>query len=106
MSKNLYILGSDNFKKEIASGVTVVDFYADWCGPCKMLAPAVSKLADEFEGKAKIAKLNVDQASDIAAEYNVMSIPTVIAFKDGKPVDKSVGLTSKDELSKMIHKIL
>lgn len=106
MGKEVNVLGSHNFKKEIESGVTLVDFYADWCTPCKMLAPTVAKIAEEFDGKIKVGKINIDEANDIAAEYNVMSIPTVIAFKDGKMVDKSIGLVSQGKLKDMMNKII
>lgn len=89
-----------NFQKEaLESDVPVlVDFYADWCGPCKMIAPIVAELADEYAGKVKIGKLNVDQESDTAEKYRVMSIPTLMIFKDGKPVDTVVGAVPKKVL--------
>ena len=80
------ILNNDNFKAEVldAKGLVLVDFWATWCGPCKMLAPTVSEIADEYEGKVKVCKLDVDQAMDIAMSYGVASIPTLILFKDGE----------------------
>lgn len=95
-------LNDDNFKDEIASGVTLVDFYADWCGPCKMIAPFVEQLAEE-ETDVKIAKLNVDEAQKVAMEYEVMSIPTLIVFKDGEPVKQQVGFAAKEQLKNMIN---
>ena len=83
----------------------LVDFYADWCGPCKMMAPAVEQLAQELEGKAVVGKLNVDDNEDIAVKYQVMSIPTLIVFKDGQAVKKSVGLQSKDDVRKMVESV-
>ena len=82
------ILNNDNFKAEVldAKGLVLVDFWATWCGPCKMLAPTVSEIADEYEGKVKVCKLDVDQAMDIAMSYGVASIPTLILFKDGEIV--------------------
>ena len=94
---------SDNFEKEVLESKVPVllDFWADWCGPCKMLAPTVSEIADEYEGKVKVCKLDVDQAMDIAMSYGVASIPTLILFKDGEIVKKSVGVVSKTEIEAM-----
>ncbi|CAD2074816.1 Thioredoxin [Jeotgalicoccus aerolatus] len=92
------------FKEEIGSGLTLVDFWAPWCGPCKMIAPILEELAPEVEGKANIAKLNVDDNQATASEYEVMSIPTLILFKDGEPVDKVVGFQPKEQLSALIEK--
>ena len=97
------ILNNDNFKAEVldAKGLVLVDFWATWCGPCKMLAPTVSEIADEYEGKVKVCKLDVDQAMDIAMSYGVASIPTLILFKDGEIVKKSIGVVSKAEIEAM-----
>ena len=94
------IFTSDNFEAEVLNSdlPVLVDFYADWCGPCKMLSPSVEAMEPLFEGKVKIGKLNVDDNSDIAEKYNVMSIPTLIFFKNGEPVETSVGLISKPVL--------
>ena len=86
------------FQEETKDGIVLVDFWATWCGPCKMLAPTVSEIADEYEGKVKVCKLDVDQAMDIAMSYGVASIPTLILFKDGEIVKKSVGVVSKTEI--------
>lgn len=90
----------ENFQKEaLESNLPVlVDFYADWCGPCKMVAPIVAELANEYEGVFKIGKINVDEEPDTAGKYRVMSIPTLIIFKDGKPVDTIVGAVPKKAL--------
>lgn len=100
------VLNEDNFKDEIASGVVLVDFFATWCGPCKMLAPVVEELATEYEGKAKIAKLDVDQAPHVAGEFGVQSIPTIILFKDGKEVDRMIGFQGKEVLKEHVDKAL
>lgn len=75
-----------------------VDFYADWCGPCNAMTPVIEELATELDGKAKVGKINVDENSDIAVEYNVMSIPTLIIFQNGKEEKRLVGLRDKEEL--------
>lgn len=89
-----------NFQKEVLESdmPVLVDFYADWCGPCKMIAPIVAELATEYEGVFKIGKLNVDQEQDTAEKYRVMSIPTLLIIKNGEVVDKVVGLVSKQVL--------
>ena len=84
-------LNKDNFDETIAEGVTVVDFWAPWCGPCRMIAPIIEELAEHYEGKAKIAKVNTDEEPDIAVKFGVRSIPTNIIFKDGALVDQIVG---------------
>ena len=93
-------ISSENFEKEVLNSEKpiLVDFFADWCGPCKMMAPIVEELATELDGKAKVGKLNVDENSDIAVEYNVMSIPTLIVFKNGKEEKRLVGVQDKEEL--------
>ena len=93
-------LSSENFKEEVLNSEkpVLVDFYADWCGPCNAMAPVIEELAKELEGKAKVGKINVDENSDIAVEYNVMSIPTLIVFKNGKEEKRLVGLRDKEEL--------
>lgn len=94
-------LTAENFaeKVEQAKGVVMVDFFATWCGPCKMIAPAVEQLAQEYEGKATVYKLDVDEAEDIAIKYKVVSIPTLIYFKDGEVFDRVRGMVSKAELA-------
>ncbi|TCT12270.1 thioredoxin [Natranaerovirga pectinivora] len=94
-----------NFENEVLqSNVPVlVDFYADWCGPCKMMSPVIDELAKEFEGKAKIGKLNVDQNGVIAQKYKVMSIPTMLVIKDGQVVDTIVGAVPKQQIEAKIN---
>lgn len=98
-------LTSANFEKEViqAKVAVLVDFWAPWCGPCKMIAPYVEELAKEFEGKLRVAKLNVDEVPDIATRYTVMSIPTLLVFKEGKVMDKKVGAMTKRDLAKFIQ---
>lgn len=95
-------LTKENFTQSIESGVSLVDFWAPWCGPCKMQLPIVEELATELEGQATIGKINVDEQPELASQFGVMSIPTLILFKDGQPVDKLVGLQSKDSLKTRI----
>lgn len=95
-----------NFEAEVLKSdkPVLVDFYADWCGPCKMMAPLVEKLAEEYEGKAVVGKLNIDEEEDIAAQYRVMTIPTLAVFKGGKLVDKLIGVNPKEAVAAMIDK--
>ena len=81
----------------------LVDFYADWCGPCKMMAPIVEALAEEYEGKVKIGKLNVDQSPNTAGQYSIMSIPTLLFLKNGEVVNKIIGAVSKSELEQALN---
>jgi thioredoxin 1 len=93
----------DNFNETIKQGVSLVDFWAPWCGPCKMQLPIVEELSEELKGQATIAKVNVDEEPELASQFGVMSIPTLIVFKDGQPVDKLVGLQSKESLKSKIQ---
>lgn len=97
-------LNTTNFEKEVLeSNIPVlVDFWAGWCGPCKMLAPTIEEIAKEYEGKVKVGKVNIDEFAPLAIKYGVASIPTVILFKDGQVVDKSVGFVPKTALVEMI----
>ena len=99
---------SENFEAEVLkSDVPVlVDFYADWCGPCKAMAPVVDALAGEYEGKAKVGKINTDENQDVAMEYGVMSIPTFIVFKGGKAVKKMIGMQDKRTLVAALEEAL
>lgn len=93
-------LCSENFEKEVlnAEQPVLVDFYADWCGPCKMMSPIIEELATELKGKGKVGKINIDQNQDLAIKYGVMSIPTLIIFKEGKETKRFVGVRDKKEL--------
>ena len=98
-------LTSENFSiaKE---GVALVDFWAPWCGPCRMLAPVIEELAEEFDGKAKICKVNTDEVQDLAMEYGIRSIPTMLFFKNGEVVDQLVGAQSKQALVEKLNSLL
>lgn len=100
-------ISDDTFNNEVESSSTVlVDFWAPWCGPCKMIAPVLEEIDGEVGDKLKIAKLNVDDNPESASKFGVMSIPTLIIFKDGQPVDKVVGFQSKDALKSVVSKHL
>lgn len=96
---NVLTITNENFEEEVLNSAktTIIDFYADWCTPCKMMAPIIDKIAEENES-IKVGKLNVDNAQDIAARYNVMSIPTIIVFKNGIEFKRFIGVTSKSEI--------
>ena len=99
-----YTFTSDNFEEEVLkSDVPVlVDMFATWCGPCKMMAPVVAQLAEEHEGTVKVGKLDIDQNVDIVAQYKIMSVPTFLVIKDGEVVKKLIGAVSKEELVEAI----
>ena len=103
---NVIHLTSDTFNDTISKDVILVDFFADWCGPCKMLAPVIEQLADQYDGKAKIAKLNVDECQDIAMKFGFIYIQTVIIFKNGEQVEEFIGVQDagvyEDALNKAI----
>ncbi len=89
-----------------AAGLVMVDFWAVWCGPCQMVAPVVEELANEYAGKLQVMKLNTDENPEIAGRYQVMSIPTIMFFKDGKPVEKLIGARPKRQFKEMIDSLL
>ena len=99
---------SDKFQKEVIdSNVPVlVDFSATWCGPCKMMGPVLEQLSAEYEGKAKVFKVDIDESMDLAEKYQIMSVPNMLFFKDGKPVDAVVGVTPPAVLKQKLDKIV
>lgn len=97
------ILTNQNFKEEVKEGLVLVDFFATWCGPCKMIAPVISQIAEEYKGKVKVGKVNVDDENALAMKYKISSIPTLILFKDGEPINSLIGLSSKSEIENMIN---
>lgn len=103
-----YKFTSENFEKEVLQSdlPVMVDFYADWCGPCRMMGPVVASMAEKFEGRVRIGKLNVDEAGDIAGKYGVSSIPTFIFFKGGREAGNCMGAMSADDLEARIEQIL
>ena len=95
-------LTKDNFDSVTSSGLVIVDFWAEWCGPCRMQAPILDQLEAEVGSKVKVCKLNVDDHPDIAQRFGVFSIPTIIAFRDGDQISKAVGVQSKEQLITML----
>lgn len=101
-------LNESNFEAEVlsASQPVLVDFWAPWCGPCRSMAPVIDDLSKEYNGKVKIAKLNVDENQSLAASYGIMSIPTMLIFKEGKVMGQIVGYTPKNVLAKKIEAVM
>jgi thioredoxin 1 len=99
-------LTNDNFDSTVKEGVSLVDFWAPWCGPCRMLAPVIDELAADFDGKANICKVNTDEQQDLGAKYGVRSIPTILFIKDGEVVDTLVGANSKQALADKLNSLV
>ncbi len=98
-------INNQNFEEEVIKSekIVLLDFWASWCGPCKMLSPIVDEVAEELGDTAKVGKINVDEESDLASKFQVMSIPTLVVIKDGKEVKRSVGVISKDEIKNLVN---
>jgi thioredoxin len=102
MSEDIKKLSEDTFHDEIAKGVVLVDFYADWCGPCRMMSPVLEQVAGQVKGKAVVAKLDIDHAQRVASSFQVTSIPTLILFKEGKEAGRLVGLRDGNTIKDFI----
>jgi thioredoxin 1 len=103
----MIILTETNFEQEVVQSTTpvLVDFWAEWCGPCKMIAPILDELASEYDGKVKVGKVNIDDHQSIAARYGIRAIPTLLIFKDGEVAEQIVGLRSKRDLKANLDKV-
>jgi len=99
-------LNNDNFEATVNEGVSLVDFWAPWCGPCRMIAPVIEELAEEFEGKASICKVNTDEQQDLSVKFGVRSIPTILIMKNGEVIDTMVGAASKEAFAEKINALL
>lgn len=102
------ILTSENFDREVLNSdkPVVVDFWATWCGPCRMIAPAVEEVAEDFDGRAVVGKVDVDEQAELARRFGIMSIPTLIVMKDGKVVEQAVGARGKADIAAMLERHL
>lgn len=106
MAGNITYLNDDNFEQEIAKGTTLVDFYADWCGPCRMITPVIEELAKELGDRAKISKVDIEASQQVTSKLGVTSIPTIIVFKNGQETARTVGVKGKDDLKRMVEQSL
>jgi thioredoxin 1 len=105
-SDKLKTLTDSNFDQEIQIGVVLVDFWAEWCGPCRRIAPIVEELAGQYDGRATVGKLNVDENPNVPGRFMIRGIPTLLLFKNGQLADTLVGLAPKEDIAKMIDKHL
>lgn len=103
---NVIHLNDENYKDTIEKGISIVDFWAPWCGPCRMIGPTIEELAKEFDGKVKICKVNTDEQNNIAKDHGIRSIPTIQFYKDGNKVDEWVGAQSKARFIEKINSLL
>lgn len=103
---NAVSLTEANFEEKLEKGVALVDFWASWCGPCMMLAPTIDEIAEDFAGRAGVYKVNVDDEGSLAARFGIMSIPTLIVFKNGEVFDKLVGVVPKENIAEIIENAL
>ena len=106
MASSVIELTDNDFNESIESGVTLVDFWAPWCGPCMMQGPIVDKVAEKVEGKAQVVKINVDESMQIAMKYKIQSIPTLVVFKEGEVEHQLIGLQSEEQLISAIEEAL
>ena len=108
MAEGIFEATTANWDAEVlnAQGLVMIDFWAAWCGPCRMISPTVEELAKEYSGKLKVMKLNTDENSEIAGKYKIMGIPTIMFFKDGSKVDQIVGVVPKQQLKSKIDSFL
>ena len=106
-SPNILTLTKENFAQEVLQSMTpvLVDFWAEWCGPCKMIGPILDELADEYEGRVRIGKVNIDEQQSVAADYGIRAIPTLLLFDKGQVADQIVGLRSKRDLKASFDRV-
>ena len=107
MGSNIITVTTSNFDQEVlkSPAPVLIDFWAEWCGPCKMVAPILDELSAEYDGKVKIGKVNIDDHQDLATQYNIRAIPTLLLFKGGQVVDQIVGLRSKKDFKAKLDKV-
>ncbi len=106
MSDKLKLLNDDNFASEISSGLFLVDFYADWCGPCRMMTPVIEEFAEKKTGEVSVVKIDIDASPAVTQKYQVTSIPTLVLFKDGEPIGTYVGLKDYSQLDQLVSESL
>ena len=107
-SEKIIILTKDNFEQEVMKSdkPVMVDFWAQWCGPCRAVGPIMDEIAEEYDGRANVGKINVDEEGELAAKFRIMSIPTIMVFKGGQAAEKIIGVRTKAELSEILLKNL